>query len=223
MASSSAGAQAADQQLASNAKQNQDFLNKARTKLFGPGVGDGDFSGGTLSKFLDPNSLNVDAPTGTYKLQYNKAVENIAKGSQDVRGSIARYNASRGFGSGPAGFAEDQERRAAEDQVGQHGAAFTDYAGKSYQEALQNFWRGAGALQGEGDTALSASLSADTAAASNYANLYGTASTPTPNIWSSVLGGGLQAGGQIAANAAKSNKPSNWRPGFSATPSAGYT
>lgn len=201
MSSASSGAQAADAALASNATQNQDFLNKARQSLFGSGALSGDFSGGTMSKFLDPASLNVDQPSGVYGLQYKQAVGNIAKQSQDVRGSISRYNASRGFGNAPAGFAEDQQRRAAEDQVGQQGAAFTDFAGKSYQDALQNFWRASGALQGEGDTALSASIAGDSAAANNYANLYGTASTPRPSALGGIIGAGLQAGGQVGAAA----------------------
>jgi hypothetical protein len=120
---------------------------------------------------------------------------------------VSRFLANRGFGANlPAGFAEDQERRAAEDQIDRQGAAFTDYAGKSYQDALQNFWRAGGALQGEGDTALSASIAADSAAANNYANLYGTASTPKPSVIGSLVGGGLQAGGAVG-NAAMSNKP----------------
>jgi hypothetical protein len=205
MSSASTGAQAADQQLATNAAQNQKFTNSARQSLFGSSDGS-NLTGGTLSKFLDPSSLNVSAPTGTYGLQYNKAVEGIAKNSADVRGSLSRYNASRGFGDGPAGFAQDQQRRASEDQTNQQGAAFTDYAGKSYQDALQNFWRASGSLNGEGDSAMSASIGADSAAANNYSNLYGTASTPQPSVLGQVIGGGLQAGGTVGAAAASKAK-----------------
>jgi hypothetical protein len=199
MKSASAGAQAADQQLAGNAKQNQDFLNAARLKTLGSAA-DG-FTGGTLSKFLDPHSLDVSGPTGTYGLQYNKAVENIANQSKNARGSLSRYMASRGFGNTPAGFGADLSRRQESDQVDQQGAAFTDYAGKSYQDSLQNFWRATGTLNGEGDAALSASIAGDSAAAGNYANLYGSASQPRPSPWGSIIGGGLQAGGQVGAAA----------------------
>lgn len=201
MSAASSGAQQADATLAANAAQNQTFTNNARKSLFGSADGSS-LTGGSLSKFLDPNSLSVSGPTGTYGLQYNKAVENIANQSANARGSLSRYMSSRGFGNAPAGFAADQERKSAQDQVSQQGAAFTDYAGKSYQDALQNFWRASGSLSGEGDSALSAALSGDSAAANNYANLYGTASTPNPSVLGSVIGGGLQAGGQVGAAAA---------------------
>ncbi len=197
MSSASAGAQASDQALAAQANQNSAFAKQARDKLFGENLS----GGGTLSSFLDPNSLNVDKPTGTYGLQYNKAIENIANQSAQTRGSLSRYNASRGFGNAPSGFAEDQQRRAASDQVNQQGAAFTDFAGKSYQDALGKFWQATGALQGEGTTALSSSIAADSSAANNYANLYGTASQPRPNPLAAIVGGGLQAGGTVGSAA----------------------
>lgn len=201
MSSASSGAQAADAALASSATKNQAFTDNARKSLFGSADGS-NLSGGTLSKFLDPHSLDVSGPTGTYGLQYNKAVENIANQSQNARGSLSRYMSSRGFGGAPAGFAADEARKQESDQVNQQGAAFTDYAGKSYQDALQNFWRASGSLSGEGDSALSAAISGDSAAANNYANLYGTASTPRPSVLGSVIGGGLQAGGAVGAAAA---------------------
>ena len=199
MSNASAGAQAADQALAAQATQNSAYAKQAHDLLFGAGT---DGKGGTLSKFLDPKSLDVSGPTGTYGLQYNQAVGNIAKQSQDVRGSIARANASRGFGNAPAGFAQDEARRAAEDQVGEQGAAFTDYAGKSYQDALQNFWNANNIATGSGAAATNAAIAGDSAAANNYANLYGTASTPRPSALGGIIGSGLQAGGAIGAAAA---------------------
>jgi hypothetical protein len=195
MSSSSAGAQAADQALAAQATQNTGYAKQAHDILFGA-----DGKSGNLSKFLDPASLDVSGPTGAYKLQYNQAVSNIANQSKDVRGSIARYNANRGFGSNaPAGFTEDQNRRAAEDQVSQQGGAFTDYAGKSYQDARQNFWNANNIATGSGAAATNAAISADSAAANNYASLYGTASTPVPSAMGGIIGSGLQAGGQVGA------------------------
>jgi hypothetical protein len=197
MSNASGGAQAADQALAAQATQNSAYAKQAHDTLFGPGT---DGKGGTLSKFLDPSSLNVSGPTGTYGLQYNQAVSNIAKQSQDVRGSVARAAANRGFGANaPAGFVQDQQRRAAEDQVGQQGAAFTDYAGKSYQDALQNFWNSTNIATGAGAAATNAAIAGDSAAANNYANLYGTASTPNPSVLGGLLGAGIQAGGQIGS------------------------
>ena len=201
MSASTAGAQAADQALAAQAKQSTDYAKQAHDLLFGAGTGTGSgtgaVTGGTLSKFLDPNSLNVSAPTGAYGLQYNKATENIANQGAQNRGAIARGFASRGFGNMPAGFVQDQSRQELADESNQKGAAFTDLAGKSYADALNNFWNSTNIASGAGAANTNAAISADSAAANNYANLYGTASTPKPSIGAQLLGGGLQAGGQI--------------------------
>lgn len=202
MKSSSQGAQAADAQLAANAKQNQDFTNQARLKLFGTPDGKGGFSGGTLSPFLDPNSLNVSSPTGAYKTQYQNETAQIAQGGVNARGALARNLASRGF-SAPNGFAADELRKSLLDQNSQQGQAFAANTMQSYQDALSNFWRASGALNGEGDTALSASISGDQAAANNYANLYGSASQPKPSVTGQIIGGGLQAGGAVGSAAVK--------------------
>lgn len=202
MSSASAGAQQADQALAAQATQSTAYAKQAHDLLFGAGT---DGKGGTLSQFLDPNSLNVDGPTGAYKLQYQRAVGNIAKQSADVRGSVARANAGRGFGAGPAGFAQDEERQAAESQIDRQGAAFTDYAGKSYADALNNFWNATNIASGSGAANTNAAIAADSAAANNYANLYGTASAPRPSPWGAIIGSGLQAGG-IAGSAAMGRK-----------------
>ena len=198
MSNASAGAQAADQALAAQATQSTGYAKQAHDLLFGAGT---DGKGGTLSQFLDPNSLNVSGPTGAYRLQYNQAVGNIAKQGQDVRGSVARANASRGFGAGPAGFAQDEARQAAESQIDRQGAAFTDYAGKSYADALNNFWNATNIATGSGAANTNAAISADSAAANNYANLYGTASNPIPSPMGGIIGSGLQAGGTVGAAA----------------------
>ena len=196
--SSSAGAQAADQALASQANQSTAYAKQAHDILFGA-----DGKSGNLSGFLDPKSLDISAPSGVYKTQYNQDVSNIAQQSKQVQGSVARNLASRGFGNAPAGFAADEERQAAQDQVAQEGAAFTNYAGKSYQDALQNFWNATNIATGAGAAATNAAISADSSAANNYANLYGSAIQPTPSALGTVLGGGMQAGGEIGAAAVK--------------------
>jgi hypothetical protein len=204
MASSSAGAQASDQALANQANQSTAYAKQAHDLLFGSGTTGS--TGGTLSNFLDPNSLNVSAPTGAYGLQYKQAIGNIAKQSNQVQGSLARSYASRGFGNAPSGFQADQSRQAAEDATSQKGAAFTDLAGKSYQDALSNFWNANNIASGSAATNTNAAISADSAAANNYANLYGTASTPNPSVLGAALGGGLQAGGSVGS-AALTGKP----------------
>jgi hypothetical protein len=206
MSASTAGAQAADASLAKQADQSTAYAKQAHDLLFGAGTGTGGgtsaVTGGTLSKFLDPNSLNVSAPTGAYGLQYNKATENIANQGAQNRGAIARGFASRGFGNMPAGFTADQSRQELADESNQKGAAFTDLAGKSYADALNNFWNASNIASGSGAANTNAAISADSAAANNYANLYGTASTPKPSLLPTLVGGGLQAGGTIGAAAA---------------------
>lgn len=198
--SSAAGASASDQALANQATQSTAYAKQAHDTLFGSGTTGS--SGGTLSSFLDPNSLNVSKPTGAYGLQYNQAVGNIAQQSQQTQGSLARSMASRGFGNAPSGFAADQQRQAAEAATTQKGQAFTDLAGKSYQDALSNFWNANNIASGSAATNTNAAIAADSSAANNYSNLYGTASTPNPNPLGSIIGSGLQAGGAVGAAAA---------------------
>lgn len=203
MTAASSGAQASDAALAKQADQSTAYAKQAHDLLFGAGTGTGSgtgaVTGGTLSKFLDPNSLNVSEPTGAYGLQYNKTTENIANQGTQNRGAIARGFASRGFGNMPAGFVADQSRQELADESNQKGAAFTDLAGKSYADALNNFWNASNIASGSGAANTNAAISADSAAANNYANLYGTASTPKPSLLPTLVGGGLQAGGQIGA------------------------
>lgn len=199
MGAASSGAQASDAALAAQANQSTAYAKQAHDTLFGSGTTGS--TGGTLSNFLDPNSLNVSAPTGAYKLQYNQAVGNIAKQSQQTQGSLARSYASRGFGNAPAGFQADQQRQAAEDATSQKGAAFTQLAGQSYQDALSNFWNATNIASGSAATNTNAAIAADSSAANNYANLYGTASTPNPSVLGGVIGSGIQAGGQVGAAA----------------------
>lgn len=212
MTSASAGAQAADAALAKQADQSTAYAKQAHDLLFGqgtvPGSGLSALGGqGTLTKFLDPASLNVQSPTGVYDLQFKKAVEGIAnRGAQD-RGAIQRGFASRGFGNAPAGFVSDEQRQQLADQSNQHGAAFTDLAGKSYADALNNFWNSTNIASGSGAANTNAAISADSAAANNYANLYGDASRPVPSALGAIVGGGLQAGGQVGAAAAGKRAP----------------
>ncbi len=207
MTASTAGAQASDASLAKQADQSTAYAKQAHDTLFGTGttsqgaagIGQG---GGTLSKFLDPNSLNVSSPTGAYGLQYNKATENIAnQGAQD-RGAIARGFASRGFGNMPSGFVADQSRQQLADQSNQQGAAFTDLAGKSYADSLNNFWNATNIASGSGAANTNAAIAADSSAANNYSNLYGVASTPKPNTAAALAGAAIQGGAQIGAGAA---------------------
>lgn len=195
MDKASASSLALDDKLKQQASQQNDWNSAARGSLFGSPDGKGGFTGGTVSKFLDPSSLNVSGPTGVYGTQYQRTSDTIAQGGQQARGALSRTLASRGFGSAPSGFGADQMRKSYLDQADTRGQAFSDYAGKSYQDALENFWRANGSLMGEGDTALSASMSQNNAVLGNYANLYGTAAQPRPGIGASLIGAAGTLGG----------------------------
>jgi hypothetical protein len=202
MKSSSAGAQASDQALAEQAKQSTLFANQAKKTQFGD-----DGKSGTLGGFLDPSKLDVSAPTGTFGLQYKNFLNQNSKNAANARGAMRRDQANSGFGANaPAGFNADQMRRSREDQASNEGAAFTDFAGKSYQDALQKFWASNDALQGQGGGALSASIAGNQAAAGNYANLYDKAATPVPSVGGALLGSAISAGGQVGAASAGKKK-----------------
>jgi len=206
MTAASTGAQAADASLARQADQSTTFAKQAHDLLFGTGVGTGGgtaaTTGGILSKFIDPNSLNVSEPTGVYGLQYKKDIENIANQGEQNRGALSRMWAQKGFGAAPSGFQADQERQQLADQSNQQGAAFTQRAGQSYADALNNFWNATNIASQQGPANTNAAIAADSAAANNYANLYGTASTPKPpSQMASLLGAGMQGGATVGAAA----------------------
>src|SRR5579872_5287080 len=63
-------------------------------RLFGTGAPG---SKGTLSGFLDPNSVNVTTPTGAYKLNYEQAVNQTANAAQQGQSNIIRQAANNGL------------------------------------------------------------------------------------------------------------------------------
>lgn len=198
MKTASAGAQASDQALADQAKQNTLFSSQARGTQFGA-----DGKSGTLGGFLDPSTMNADHPTGSYGLQYKRFLQQNAQNGEQARGSISRTLAQRGFGDHPSGIAADEFRKQAQGQADTAGSGFVDYTDKSHQEALGNFWRANDALSGQGSGAMSAAIAGNQAAAGNYANLYNTASTPVPSAMGAIIGGGLSAAGNVGAAAVK--------------------
>lgn len=183
-----ASSQAASAQQIQQANDNQKFGDASRATMFGTAGPDGKLSGGTVSQFLDPNSLNVTGPTGPYKSQYNAELNTLQKGTQDALATSRQSNASRGGGMQPAGFQQDQERKALQDQAGQNANLFAGNATNSYNDALQNFWNANNTLAAQGGNALGISNSGVGSAAGNYSNLYSTASTPVQNPWMNAVG-----------------------------------
>ena len=155
---------------------------------------------GTLSKFLDPKTLTVDHPTGTYGLQWNHAQEQIAKNYADQRGKLAEDSANRGFSAGmPSGFIEDQSQKIANAEADTRGRAFTDLAGKSYEDAKSNFWNAAKIATGQSAETDTAALQGSGQAGQTYANLYGTAGRQaSSNGFGSALGAKLGTAGGAA-------------------------
>lgn len=140
--------------------------------LFGPS-GSG---GGTLSGMMNPNSLNVSAPTGPYALQYNQAKAQNAIGTNQASQAINRAAGNAGFGagapSGYTGYLQSQNTQAGNTNAGN---LFSQYAGQSYQNALNNFWSATQAAQGTATNTGAGALQGNTSASQTYGQLYGTA------------------------------------------------
>ena len=152
--------------------------------------------GGNISAMANPNSLNVSQPTGPYALQYNQAkaqgATNLAQANQNV--DMQAGNA--GFGAGaPSGYTGFLKSQNALQNAGNNGNLFSQYAGQSYQDALNNFWKANDLTASTGNTQTGQANSA-------YTSLYG--STPKATGVQNALGtigSGISAGGQVGAAA----------------------
>lgn len=195
----SAGAQGQDQVLAQNAEKNQQFADNTRQSLFGTYSG-GKYSGGSVSDYLDPSKLNQTGLSGTYLNQYNNAANKVANTTKDAVATTSQDLANRGMGKAPAGFAADQERKAYQDQAGQTGDLYAGAANQQHQDAMSNYWNANNMLNANSTNTANLSLQGSQAAASNYANLYGTSSQQKENGWA-VAGQTLAGMGQSAAGA----------------------
>lgn len=143
----------------------------------------------------DPNALNVSAPTGPSKLQFNAAVENTANQYKDASGQLARSMAIRGFGAdSPSGMQAQGERELAADQADAQGANFSNYTNQSYQTALNNFWNANNMGSQNAGQQGSLGTQGGDSAANTYANLY--ANSYKPSAWATV---GQIAGGVAGA------------------------
>lgn len=194
----SAGSQAQDQQLAANASKNQQFADQTRASLFGNNV-NGTYQGGSLSKYLDPNSTNTTALNGSYLNAYNNASNSIAQGAKNSVGTTMQSLANRGMGKSPAGFAADQERKAYQDASTARGDLYSQNMQGQHGEDMNNFWNATNMLNSNASQTANLSLQGNQAAAGNYANLYGTASQQKQNGWA-VAGQTIAGMGQAAGS-----------------------
>lgn len=183
----SAGATANDQQLAQNAQKNQAFADQTRQSLFGTNTG-GKYSGGSVSQFLDPGSMNKSGLSGAYAQNYNNASNDLAQGAQRAVGTTMQNLASRGMGKAPAGFAADQQRKAYQDAAGQRGDLYSGLATQQHGEDVNNYWNATNMLNSNASQTANLSVAGNQAAAGNYASLYGTASQQVQSGLGATLG-----------------------------------
>lgn len=185
--------QAVTQQQMSIAADQNNKQNALYKTLFGDGTTGG---GGSLSSFLDPNSLNVTKPTGVYDRQYQGAVQQGENEATNQRASQARSMASRGFGAAPAGFAADQDRQSRLATADAKGAAYTDAVGSQYKDALSNFWNATGTASDTMRGATGAASQNLGAAGGQSVGMYngGNQQQQKSNLLGNVISGGAQVG-----------------------------
>jgi hypothetical protein len=171
-------------------------------------------SGGALTGFLDPNSLNVTAPTGPYAQMYTRANEQSALDTQNALQAARQAAITSGFAQG-SGAQNDAELQAQLAGAQQRGVNFGNATTASYQDALSNFWNAVQAAQGQqsasqqGQQATEQQQATDTGQAVNanqgasqtYAQLYGTAGAYHPSPVGSIVGSALGAGGALGSAA----------------------
>lgn len=184
----SAGATANDTQLAQNAAQNQTFANNTRSSLFGTQGPNGQYTGGTVSNFLNPSSVNQSGLTGSYLDNYNNAADAASNDAKNAVGTTMTNLAQRGMGKTPAGFAADQERKAFADASTARGNLFAGATNQQHSDALNNYWNATNMLNSNATNTANLSVQGNQAAAGNYASLYGTASQQVPSAVTTGLG-----------------------------------
>jgi hypothetical protein len=196
----SSGSQQQDQVLDQNAAQNQKFANQTRQSLFGTfNPATGTYGGGSVSGFLDPSKLNQTGLSGTYKNQYNTASDTLANQTKNAVGTTLQSLNSRGMGRTPAGFAADQERQAYQNAAGQRASLYGAAAGQQLSDATSNYWQANNMLNSNASQTANLSVQGNTAAAGNYASLYGTAQRQVPSGWA-VAGQTLAGMGSAAGS-----------------------
>jgi hypothetical protein len=191
-------ANAASQQNLALSNQFGTRYNSLMDQFFGTGAPG---SKGSMSGFLNPNSLNVTTPTGAYKLNYEQTVnqtENEAKGNQ---ANIIRQAANNGLSLSSPAIAE-MARETGIDTANLKGQDFASAVTQQHNDALSNFWGAANLASGAASGAGSGAVSSATGAGQTAANIYGTAGQYHPSPFTSIIGAGLQAGGQVGAAAA---------------------
>jgi hypothetical protein len=156
--------------------------------------------GGSLTPFMDPNSLNASKPTGAYAAGLNNTNNQVAKDYANQRGSLAQSWANRGSANGaPSGFQADQERKLGQSEADTRGNLFAETVGQQHQDALNNFWNANAIASGQASGARTGALQGAENQGSTAANIYGTAGRQAAP--SAIPGALIGAGGAAGAAA----------------------
>ena len=206
-ANSGQASQAAAQQTAASnqemaiSKQNSDLQKRMVSMLFGSGAPG---STGTLSSFLDPNSINQKGLNPAYQTQFNEGSNQLGRDYANQRGALAQSFANSGASasSTPNGFMSDQMRKLGSSAADARGSLYSGLKGSQYSDALNNFWNASNLASGNAATAVNAANTGAGNSGSSSAQIYGTAGQYHPSQVGSVIGSALGAGGQVGAAAA---------------------
>ena len=196
-AQASANANASSQQNLATSSADQARNQQLMNSMFGTGAPG---STGSLSGFLNPNSMNVTTPTGAYKLNYQQTVnqtENEAKGNQS---NIIRQAANNGLNLSSPAVAE-MARQSGLDTANLKGQDFASAVTQQHSDAMNNFWGATNAEATAAGQSGTNAVSSASGAGQTAANINGTAGAYHPPTWQAPVGAALGAGGQMGAAA----------------------
>jgi hypothetical protein len=194
----SANANASSQQNLATSSTDQARNTQLVNSMFGTGAPG---STGSLSGFLNPNSMNVTTPTGAYKLNYQQTVNQTENEAQQGQSNIIRQAANNGLGlSSPAVAQQAMQTNLA--TANMKGQDFANAVTQQHSDAMNNFWGATNAEATAAGQAGTNAVSSASGAGQTAANVYGTAGQYHPNPATSIIGAGLQAGGAVGAAAA---------------------
>lgn len=103
------------------------------------------------------------------------------------------------MGKSPAGFSADQERQAYQTQAGQLGDLYSGAANQQHSDAMTMYQNANNMLNANATNTANLSVQGNTAAAGNYASLYGTASQQKQSALGTIIGGLAGAGAGVGS------------------------
>lgn len=185
MKRASQGAQTNNNTLATQANNGYNFQNQQRNAQFG--------QNGSLTPFVNPNSLNVTNPTGAYATQYKNESNAINQGVNQSIASANRDAANQGGGVQPSGFSTAQHLMGYLTGANQRANLFAQNTMAQQNQATNNFWNAQNAYGQAGQEAGQQANQGLGTANGTDTSLYGNASQQKRSIWSTL--GGIASGG----------------------------